>query len=155
MFPRASTLIAVGLAGVSLLAACSSDGKPSSAAAATNATSPAPAATTAAPATVAPQATTAATSPAVAATVPAATVADATTPPASTGGKLNINDASVAEMEAAFEAVGVTNPNRWAKEVEEYRPYPKDPEFAKLRQELGKYNIAPSVLELIVSVLEF
>ena len=154
MVPRASRLIAAAFIGASLLAGCSSDGKSSSVDAAT-ATNAAPAATTAAPATVAPQATTAATSPTVAATVPAATAADGTNPPASTGAKVNINDASVADMEATFDAIGVTNANRWAKEVEEYRPYPKDPQFAKLRQELGKYNIAPKILELIISVLEF
>ena len=29
------------------------------------------------------------------------------------------------------------------------------PTFAKLRQELGKYNIDPAVLEKIISTLEF
>ncbi|MDO8364728.1 MAG: hypothetical protein Q7V88_17690 [Actinomycetota bacterium] len=70
-------------------------------------------------------------------------------------GKVNINSAGVGELETAFEAAGVTSARRWAREVDEYRPYPSDPEFRKLRQELGKYNIAPDVLELIISTLEF
>ena len=79
-----------------------------------------------------------------------------TLPPAqSAGGRVNINDAGTSELEAAFKAAGVTNPRRWAREVDEYRPYPSDPDFAKLRQELGKYNIDPAVLELIISTLEF
>lgn len=71
------------------------------------------------------------------------------------GGKVDVNSASTSELEEAFEAAGVANARRWAREVDEYRPYPKDPDFAKLRQELGKYNIAPEVLEAIISTLEF
>ena len=85
---------------------------------------------------------------------PAATEAVAV-PPATAGGKVNVNSASAGELEAAFDAVGVTNARRWAREVEEYRPYPSDPDYGKLRQELGKYNIAPDILELIISTLEF
>src|SRR5215217_2976229 len=55
--------------------------------------------------------------------------------------KVNANTASVPELQAAFEAAGVTNAARWAREVDEYRPYPtNDSNFAKLRQELAKYN---------------
>ena len=68
--------------------------------------------------------------------------------------KVNANTASVPELQAAFEAAGVTNAARWAREVEEYRPYPtNDPSFAKLRQELAKYNPAPDVLEKILATL--
>lgn len=36
----------------------------------------------------------------------------------------------------------------------EYRPYPtNDPAFAKLRQELAKYNPSPDVVDKIVAVL--
>ena len=73
--------------------------------------------------------------------------------PAATG-KVSANTATRAQMQAAFEAAGVTNAGRWAGEVEEYRPYPADdPNFAKLRKELAKYNIAADVLEKIISTL--
>lgn len=80
--------------------------------------------------------------------------AAAITAPATLGAKVNVNTASEAELKATFEAAGVSNAEKWAHEVEEYRPYPNDPTFAKLRQELGKYNIAPAMLELIISTLE-
>jgi ABC-type glycerol-3-phosphate transport system substrate-binding protein len=68
---------------------------------------------------------------------------------------VSANDASVQELQAAFEAAGIANAGRWAREVAEYRPYPTDdPTFAKLRGELAKYNPAPGVVDQIVSVLE-
>ena len=68
---------------------------------------------------------------------------------------VSANDASVQELQAAFEAAGIANAGRWAREVAEYRPYPTDdPTFAKLRGELAKYNPAPGVADQIVSVLE-
>ncbi|MEP7202355.1 MAG: hypothetical protein ABI894_07095 [Ilumatobacteraceae bacterium] len=88
---------------------------------------------------------------------PTTTSAAAVLPPAASAGGtvVNINEASASELEAAFDAAGVSNARRWAREVDEYRPYPTDPGFAKLRQELGKYNIDPGVLELIISTLEY
>ena len=68
--------------------------------------------------------------------------------------RVNANTASVEELQAAFEAAGISNADRWAREVAEYRPYAHDPTWAQLRQELGKYNIAPDVLEQIIAVLE-
>ena len=69
--------------------------------------------------------------------------------------KVSANDASLTELQAALLAAGVDNPERWAKEVEEYRPYPADdPSFAKLRGELAKYNPGPGVVDKIVSALE-
>ncbi len=89
-------------------------------------------------------------------TVPTTAAAVVTIPPAATaGGKVNINTASTSDLEHAFDAVGVTNARRWAREVDEYRPYPKDPDYGKLRQELGKYNISPEILALIISTLEY
>jgi DNA uptake protein ComE-like DNA-binding protein len=68
--------------------------------------------------------------------------------------KVNANTASVAELQRAFEAAGISNAARWAREVEEYRPYPTDdPSFAKLRQELAKYNPGPGVVDQIVATL--
>jgi hypothetical protein len=100
-------------------------------------------------------------------TVPSAT--DAGSPPASApasgasataaspvaaGAKVNANTASESELAAAFSAAGIPNADRWAREVAEYRPYDADPTWAKLRQELAKYNIDPAVLERIIAVLE-
>ena len=79
-----------------------------------------------------------------------ATVAD----PSAGSARVNANTATTDELQAAFEAAGITNADRWAREVAEYRPYSADPTWAQLRQELGKYNIAPDVLEKILAVLE-
>ena len=69
--------------------------------------------------------------------------------------KVSANEASETELVAAFTAAGVDNPDKWAEEVEEYRPYPTDdPNFAKLRDELAKYNPGPGVVDKIVSALE-
>jgi len=68
--------------------------------------------------------------------------------------KINANNATVEELQAAFEAAGISNADRWAREVAEYRPYPSDPTWAQLRQELGKYNIDPAVLAQIIALLE-
>jgi hypothetical protein len=97
------------------------------------------------------------------------TAATPTTQPATTGGsspagaaaaspaaaqKVNANTASVAELQRAFEAAGISNAARWAREVEEYRPYPTDdPSFGKLRRELAKYNPGPGVVDQIVATL--
>lgn len=68
--------------------------------------------------------------------------------------KVDANTASVAELQAAFEANGVTNAAKWAREVEEYRPYDTgDPSFASLRKNLAKYNPAPEVLQKILASL--
>ena len=68
--------------------------------------------------------------------------------------RVNANTASVVEMQRAFEAAGIPSAARWAREVEEYRPYPTDdPSFAKLRRELAKYNPGPGVVDQIVATL--
>lgn len=60
----------------------------------------------------------------------------------------------MAELQRTFEAAGIPNAARWAREVEEYRPYPTDdPTFAKLRRELAKYNPAPGVVDQIIATL--
>ena len=153
MKQSARSLIVAGLVGASL-AACGSS------------------------ATTDPAATPAATDPAIATTVDAvaasgpATTVDAVSPPteapavteaaapvvteaaASAAGKVSANDASAEEIAAALEAAGVTNASRWAREIAEYRPYPTDdPTFAKLRDELAKYNPGDGVVDLIVATL--
>jgi hypothetical protein len=80
--------------------------------------------------------------------------ATTTTAKANTSGKVNANTASVPELQKAFETAGIPSAQRWAQEVDEYRPYPVDPKWGKLRQELGKYNIAPDVLDKIIATLE-
>lgn len=48
----------------------------------------------------------------------------------------------------------MTSAARWAGEVVEDRPYPtNDPTFAKLRQNLAKYNPAPGLVDQIISAL--
>ena len=155
---RRSRLTTAGLVGSLLVitASCGSGGNsasPGKVAAASNTVAAAAVTTTAASP---PPITSPAPAPTGAATAPAAPAEATTVPPApQAGGKVNINEASTSDLEVAFKAAGVTNPRRWAQEVDEYRPYPTDPDFAKLRQELGKYNIAPNILELIISTLEF
>jgi membrane-bound lytic murein transglycosylase B len=98
-------------------------------------------------------ATTAATVPTASASAPTTTAATPTTV-AATATKVAANTASRAELQQAFEAAGISNAARWAMEVEEYRPYPtNDPTFAKLRQNLAKYNPGPGVVDQIVATL--
>jgi ABC-type enterochelin transport system substrate-binding protein len=97
-------------------------------------------------------AATSATTTTVASTTTAA--GSATTTTAATVTKVNANTATVAQITAALDAAGVSNASRWAREVEEYRPYPTDdPTFAKLRKELAKYNPAAGVVDQIISAL--
>jgi uncharacterized lipoprotein len=78
-----------------------------------------------------------------------------TASPQSPSGKVSANTASVSEIESALSAAGVSNPGRWAHEVEEYRPYPADdPNLQKLRDNLAKYNPGQETLEKIISALK-
>jgi len=96
-------------------------------------------------------------------TTPTATVSSTTlvtttasnaTTAKSTTTKVNANTATQAELQAAFQAAGVSNPAQWAREVTEYRPYTADDtNWGKLRKELAKYNIAADVLEKIIATL--
>ncbi len=71
------------------------------------------------------------------------------------GVKLSANSASRSELAAAFEAAGISNASKWAREVEEYRPYREDDtDYSKLRGELAKYNPAPGVVDSIIALLE-
>lgn len=74
--------------------------------------------------------------------------------PAASGSRVNANTATIPQLQAAFETAGISNAARWAREVDEYRPYPADdPNWGKLRRELAKYNPAPDVLEKIIATL--
>jgi ABC-type glycerol-3-phosphate transport system substrate-binding protein len=68
--------------------------------------------------------------------------------------KVSANTASENEIAAALSAAGVSNAERWAHEVVEYRPYPADdPNLAKLRENLAKYNPGQETTDKIVSAL--
>ena len=57
-------------------------------------------------------------------------------------------------LAAALESAGVSNSQRWAKEVVEYRPYPTDdPNLTALRDKLVKYNPGQETTDKIVSAL--
>jgi hypothetical protein len=115
------------------------------------ATTTAVAATTASP-TSSPNTTSATTTKAPSTTAPATTPTTPTT--AASAIKVSANNATQAEVQAAFEAAGISNAAKWAKEVVEYRPYPSnDATFAKLRSELAKYNPSPDVVDKIVATL--
>ena len=99
-------------------------------------------------------------SPATDSTPAANTVSSDTTPTgastagAVTAGKVSANTASGDELVAALEAAGVPSADRWAREIQEYRPYDSsDPTLASLRSELSKYNPSSEVLEKIIGVL--
>ncbi len=69
--------------------------------------------------------------------------------------EVSANDASKDEITAALEAAGVTNADRWADEVTEYRPYPADdPDLTKLQDELQKYNPGQETIDQIVGALQ-
>ena len=73
---------------------------------------------------------------------------------ASAAAKVSANTASEAEIATALQAAGVSNPQRWAHEVVEYRPYNStDVTLTKLRQNLAKYNPGADTLNKILSAL--
>ncbi|KUI32632.1 hypothetical protein [Mycobacterium sp. GA-2829] len=74
--------------------------------------------------------------------------------PGDAGGKVSANTSSVEDIAAALESAGVSNAERWAHEVVEYRPYPPDdPNMQKLRDNLEKYNPGEETVNKIVSAL--
>jgi hypothetical protein len=67
---------------------------------------------------------------------------------------VSANTASEEEIAAALDDAGVSNADRWAAEVVEYRPYPTDdPDLTKLRDNLAKYNPGEETTDKIVSAL--
>jgi len=78
----------------------------------------------------------------------------ATTTTASSATRASANNATAAQLQAAFEGAGVPNASRWIIEVQEYRPYPTDdPTFAKLKSNLAKYNPSADTLGRILAAL--
>ncbi|MBK7330773.1 MAG: hypothetical protein IPI85_17335 [Dehalococcoidia bacterium] len=98
---------------------------------------------------------TSAASAAATATKPAASATAAATAAATQATtKVSANNATRAQLQAAFEAAGIPNASQWAREVEEYRPYATtDTNMTKLRGELAKYNPAAGVVDKIVATL--
>ena len=92
-------------------------------------------------------------SPSPAASATTAGAAPTTTSASGSVTKASANTASQAEIVAALESAGVANADRWAREVEEYRPYADDPNLPHLRDELAKYNPGDGVVDDIVSAL--
>ena len=69
--------------------------------------------------------------------------------------KLSANNAYRAELQAGFEAAGISNASLWAREVDECRPYPEDdPDLTKLRTGLAEHNADPGVVDAIIALLE-
>ncbi|MEV8630960.1 hypothetical protein AB0395_04820 [Streptosporangium sp. NPDC051023] len=93
------------------------------------------------------------------ATATGGSASQASSPDPATGGssqvtKVSANTASEAEIAGALGAAGVPNPERWAREVVEYRPYAADdPDLTSLRQNLAKYNPGEETVNKIVSAL--
>jgi hypothetical protein len=86
---------------------------------------------------------------------PAPVDPDPNVPNTSTTPKVSANTATEDAIATALKAAGVASPKRWAAEVVEYRPYPAgDPDLAKLRQNLAKYNPSQQTVDQIVSVLQ-
>ena len=84
-------------------------------------------------------------------TTSSAAAATATSQP---GAKVSANTASESDIASALSTAGVSNAERWAKEVVEYRPYPADdPNMTKLRDNLAKYNPGQETVDKIVSAL--
>lgn len=144
----------LGLASVLMLGACGSDDDSGDSAGSSEQAEQ----TTASAATDAAGETTAAPDAAGETTAAADAAAETTAAPDAAGAEgfvqVSANNATVAEMTAAFEQNGIANAQRWAHEVEEYRPYDEsDPTMASLRQELAKYNPAAGVVDDIVASL--
>ncbi|MEV0972695.1 hypothetical protein [Microtetraspora glauca] len=69
-------------------------------------------------------------------------------------GKVSANNAAENEITAALQAAGVSNPDRWAKEVMEYRPYAADDtKLSSLRKNLAKHKPGQKTIDKIISAL--
>jgi hypothetical protein len=64
------------------------------------------------------------------------------------------NTATAGELTAALRSAGVDNPDKWAHEVEEYRPYTAGNLEPTLTEELGKYDISQDQLRRVLGALE-
>lgn len=88
-------------------------------------------------------------------TAPTSAATTASSGASQSAGKVSANTASEAQIAAALSAAGVTNAERWAREVVEYRPYDStDTALAKLRQKLTKYNPGDETMTKILGALQ-
>lgn len=68
--------------------------------------------------------------------------------------KISANGSTKDQIIAALKAAGVSEPERWATEVVEYRPYATDdPAMLELQRELNKYHPDTATLRGILSML--
>jgi hypothetical protein len=64
------------------------------------------------------------------------------------------NTATADELTAALRSAGVDNPEKWTREVQEYRPYTAENLEPTLTEELGKYDISQDQLRRVLSALK-
>jgi hypothetical protein len=64
------------------------------------------------------------------------------------------NTATTDELTAALRSAGVDNPEKWAREVEEYGPYMAENLEPTLTEKLGKYDISQDQLRRVLSALK-
>jgi hypothetical protein len=64
------------------------------------------------------------------------------------------NTATTDELTAALRSAGVDNPEKWAREVEEYGPYTAENLEPTLTEKLGKYEISQDQLRRVLSALK-
>lgn len=77
-----------------------------------------------------------------------------TVPPGGAVMGVSANTATVEEIADALAAAGVDNAEKWANEVEEYRPYADADELkSKLNRELAKYDPGQETIDRIVGAL--
>lgn len=89
-----------------------------------------------------------------AATTSAAPTSSASGAATASGQTADANNASTDDIAKALQAHGVPNADRWAKEIEEYRPYTSGDMATKLGQELGKYGVDQQTLANILASLK-
>ncbi|WP_051579701.1 hypothetical protein [Pseudonocardia acaciae] len=76
-------------------------------------------------------------------------------PDVSASKKESISTSSVQDIAAALRANQVENPEKWARIIVEYRPYPGgDPGLGKLRQALVQHRAEPRTIDQIMTVLQ-
>jgi hypothetical protein len=79
----------------------------------------------------------------------------AASPDTTASGRVSANTATNAELVAALTAAGVPNADRWAREIEEYRPYDTaDTTLQKLQDNLAKYDPSAETLAGILAALQ-
>jgi hypothetical protein len=76
-------------------------------------------------------------------------------PDVSAAHKQSINDSSVQDVAATLHTNQVNDPEKWARVIMQYRPYPSDdPHLGKLRQVLADNHADPRTIDQITAVLQ-